>query len=137
MPAAGKISIRRKGSALWPFLLMAIGLALSPLELHAQRIEPGLRLPKDTATAFERPLSLSPLFLSGGGPSSRPPSLSGLLGRPDIPRAYSYQELGFFCKWEVQLEKAAQLPVKFRLGEVQYVERMEGKLPDISRPDYR
>lgn len=47
-----------------------------------------------------------------------------------MPRAYSYEKLGAFCKWEVQLEKAARMPVKFRLGEVQYVERMEGKLPD-------
>lgn len=45
-----------------------------------------------------------------------------------IPSAYKYDELGIFCKWEVQMEKAAKIPVKFRLGEVQYVERMEGKL---------
>ncbi|MCG8329241.1 MAG: hypothetical protein MI974_16215 [Chitinophagales bacterium] len=45
-----------------------------------------------------------------------------------VPSAYKYDELGIFCKWEVQMEKAAKIPVKFRLGEVQYVERMEGKL---------
>jgi hypothetical protein len=43
--------------------------------------------------------------------------------------AYSYHDLGLFCKWEVNMEKAAKIPVKFRLGEVQYVERLEGKLP--------
>ncbi|MFK7935453.1 MAG: hypothetical protein AB8G22_18200 [Saprospiraceae bacterium] len=42
-------------------------------------------------------------------------------------RAWSYEELAFFCKIEVQMEKAAKLPIKFRLGEVQQVERMEGK----------
>lgn len=42
-------------------------------------------------------------------------------------RAWSYEELAFFCKIEVQLEKVAKIPVKFRLGEVQYVERLEGK----------
>ena len=47
----------------------------------------------------------------------------------NVPKAYAYDELGFFCKWEVKMEKAAKIPVKFRLGEVQYVERMEGKLP--------
>lgn len=46
---------------------------------------------------------------------------------PAIPSAYSYNELGFFCKFEVQLEKAASFPVKIRLGEVQQVERLEGK----------
>jgi len=45
----------------------------------------------------------------------------------EVPRAYSYEHLGMFCKWEVQIERAVGLPVKFRLGEVQYVERMEGK----------
>lgn len=49
---------------------------------------------------------------------------------PAMPAAYSYEKLGAFCKIEVQLEKAARMPVKFRLGEVQYVERLEGKLPD-------
>lgn len=44
-----------------------------------------------------------------------------------VPSAYSYDHLGMFCKWEVQIERAVGLPVKFRLGEVQYVERLEGK----------
>jgi hypothetical protein len=47
--------------------------------------------------------------------------------RVEVPKAYSFDHLGLFCKWEVKMEKAAGLPVKFRLGEVQYVERMEGK----------
>ena len=43
------------------------------------------------------------------------------------PSAYSYKDLAFFCKLEVKMEKKAKIPIKFRLGEVQYVERMEGK----------
>lgn len=42
-------------------------------------------------------------------------------------RAWAYEDLAFFCKIEVQLEKAAKMPIKFRLGEVQEVERLEGK----------
>ncbi len=38
-----------------------------------------------------------------------------------------YKHLGFFCKVELRLEQKARLPIKFRLGEVQYVERLEGK----------
>lgn len=36
-------------------------------------------------------------------------------------------ELAFFCKIEVQLENASNLPVRFRLGEVQAVDKKEGK----------
>jgi hypothetical protein len=41
--------------------------------------------------------------------------------------AYNYNDLAIFCKLEVKMERAAGLPIKFRLGEVNYVEQMEGK----------
>lgn len=41
--------------------------------------------------------------------------------------AYSYEDLAIFCKLEVKMEKASGFPVKFRLGEVHYVEQLEGK----------
>ncbi len=44
-----------------------------------------------------------------------------------MPLAYAYKDLAFFCKIEVQLEKAVKLPVKFRLGSVDYVDYLEGK----------
>lgn len=44
-----------------------------------------------------------------------------------VPAAYAYKDLAFFCKIEVQLEKAVKLPVKFRLGSVDYVDYLEGK----------
>ncbi len=44
-----------------------------------------------------------------------------------IPKAYSYEDLAVFCKLEVQLEKTLKFPVKIRLGEVNYVEMLEGK----------
>ena len=44
-----------------------------------------------------------------------------------IPQWYSVEQLPFFCKMEVKMEKAIKFPVKVRLGEVQYVEKMEGK----------
>lgn len=45
-----------------------------------------------------------------------------------MPKAWAYKDLAFFCKIEVDIEKATKLPVKFRIGEVQQVEKMEGKL---------
>lgn len=44
------------------------------------------------------------------------------------PKAYSYNDLAFFCKVEVQIEKAAKIPFKFRLGDVRYVDYLEKKI---------
>ncbi len=44
-----------------------------------------------------------------------------------FPKIYTFNNLAFFCKVEVKLEKATKFPVKFRLGDVNYVDRLEGK----------
>lgn len=41
---------------------------------------------------------------------------------------FSPSDMAFFCRIEYRMEKALRFPVKVRLGEVQYVEEMEGKL---------
>ena len=38
-----------------------------------------------------------------------------------------HQKLPFFCDLELKLEASAKMLVKFRLGEVQAVEALEGK----------
>lgn len=90
---------------------------------------PGLRIPADTIPATPAFYTLPSVSLIRSVMSSEP-ARRQQLAAPRMPSAYSYQDLGAFCKWEVQLERAAHLPVKVRLGEVQYVERMEGKMPD-------
>lgn len=53
---------------------------------------------------------------------------SQMLASPaTFPQWYSENQLPFFCKMEVKMEKTFKFPVKVRLGEVQYVEKMEGK----------
>lgn len=44
-----------------------------------------------------------------------------------LPKAFRYDDLALFCKIEYQLEKSVKFPIKFRLGEVQIVEQLEGK----------
>ena len=51
------------------------------------------------------------------------------LDRHTLPSPYSYQQLGLFCKLDVQLERRLRLPVVVRLGDVQQVDHWEGKGP--------
>ncbi len=52
---------------------------------------------------------------------------SPLTLKQQLLHPYAAADLAFFCRLEVKIEKKLRMPFKFRLGEVQYTEKMEGK----------
>jgi hypothetical protein len=53
-------------------------------------------------------------------------SLKNIPIRLVAPNYYA-QNLAFFCKKEIQMEKITKIPFRFRLGSIEDVDRLEGK----------
>ncbi len=107
--------------------------------LHAQS-KIGLKLPAYKAIpaptfnmthfSFEKkPFVLDKSFyLDPSRPAAfNSPLVDDVLSVIAVVNNFNHNTMPFFCKIEYQMEQAARFPVKFRLGDVQYVDMLEGK----------
>ena len=52
---------------------------------------------------------------------------------PGLPGRFYYDCLGFFCKKEIQLQRITNVPFRFRLGSLAFVNYLEQK-PNALKP---
>ena len=117
------------------FLVVCISILTS--SVWAQDIPVGML--KSSGLGVGAPLvaPISLLKLEGGVPGVRevlgtapsaPLSMAQMInGGERYGGAYYIGGLGFFCKRELEIEKATHLPLRFRLGSLAENNRLEGK----------
>jgi len=55
------------------------------------------------------------------------PPLKAMPLPTQLPGNYYAKQLPFFCNKELKIQKAVGFPIKFRVGSVEYCDKLEGK----------
>jgi hypothetical protein len=100
-------------------------LRFRPLKLDGNSINPIPMNPALTPVNFtgNYPGGTVPLF----HPANQPPSIVVFqaLSTQVLENDYYTQHFGFFCKKELQFEKVTHIPLRFRLGSLEYCNQLE------------
>ena len=94
------------------FLALTVKLVLSVSYLHAQAV---------TDSARQKPVSFYPVRNINFSLIT-PPVLPA-----SLPGNFYAKQLPFFCSKELKMQKAVGFPIKFRVGSVEYCDKLEGK----------
>lgn len=108
-------------SSLW-------GQTGAPLLLKNSRLEVQLTLGKELTLLHPKPvyngLSWRAAMMESGGYDYAVPVN---IFRDAFGSGYYIGNLAYFCRKELQIEKTTHLPIRFRVGSLEEVNRLEGK----------
>jgi hypothetical protein len=115
-----------RGKRKWQFIVAFCGLLISLQVKAQQRTELRSSLQFSHSPAG---LTFNHLSPGTGYRATNPSRFSEMRETPmNFPVSANYsRSLGFFCKKEWQLEKSTHIPLRFRLGSLEYCNHLEGK----------
>jgi hypothetical protein len=125
----GRMKSQRAYQILVVFLLILPVRIFSQqqMPLFAQKIPHSLKLFGNFKTT-ENQNDSSTSFLFTNNEVSRPFTLNPFPFRMEVINTnFTFQNLPFFCKKEFQFEKNTAVPLRVRLGSLDYVNKLEGK----------
>lgn len=106
---------RKRGSIICLFIILLVCAQSKGYTQSNMRVE-------DSAQIIRK--AKPPVLISATRINITTPDLA----KPAIlPPGFYTKTIGYFCKKEIQIEKAVKLPVRFRLGSVAYTDKMENK----------
>ncbi len=101
---------------------ICVFLAIGTLSLSGQEVPIAAWNKKDIKFYF-KPFDIPDVYNLNQSPKVYPSNNSQLMSTS----RFDSNKLPFFCKWEHKLQSEARIPVRIRLGSIDYVNKLESK----------